>query len=102
MGVYDDLKLKTVINGDATLTALGGSLMPMPVIRAMMEAARSYVDLREMQKRVGEQIAQMTGNEAAFVTTGAAAGIYLAAAACMAGGDPAKASRLPDFRRDEK
>ncbi|MDE0021995.1 MAG: aminotransferase class V-fold PLP-dependent enzyme [Candidatus Poribacteria bacterium] len=96
MGIYDDLKLKTVINGDATLTTLGGSLMPMPVIRAMMEAARSYVDLREMQARVGEQIAQMTGNEAAFVTTGAAAGIYLAAAACMAGEDPEKASRLPD------
>ena len=96
MGVYDDLKLKTVINGSATLTELGGSLMPMPVIRAMMEAARSYVDLREMQRVVGEQIAKMTANEAAFVTTGAAAGIYLTAAACMAGTDPEKAARLPD------
>ncbi len=98
MGVYDDLGIPRVVNGYATLTSLGGSLMPAPVTRAMMEAAASFVDMEELRIRVCAEIARMTRNEAAFVTTGASAGILLAAAACIAGSDPGKRSRLPDAR----
>ena len=79
MGVYDDLGIPRVVNGYATLTSLGGSLMPAPVTRAMMEAAASFVDMEELRIRVCAEIARMTRNEAAFVTTGASAGILLAA-----------------------
>lgn len=79
------LGLRPVINASATLTALGGSLLAPPVITAMAEAAAHFVDLPELQKRVGERIATLTGNEAAYVSSGAAAGITLAVAACMAG-----------------
>ena len=48
----------------------------------MIEASRQYVNLYEMQTRVGEAIAEMTGNEAAYVSCGAAGGIALAVAAC--------------------
>ena len=49
-----------------------------------------------MQTRAGEAIADMTGNETAYVSCGAAGGIALAVAACMAGTDPEKIERLPD------
>ncbi len=96
MGVYDDLGISRVVNGYATLTSLGGSLMPPPVTRAMMEAAASFVDMEKLRIRVCEEIARMTNNEAAFVTTGASAGILLAATACIAGSDPDKRRRLPN------
>lgn len=79
------LGLRPVVNASATLTRLGGSLLAPPVIAAMAEAAGHFVDLPELQTRVGERIATLTGNEAAYVSSGAAAGITLAVAACLAG-----------------
>src|SRR5207247_307070 len=43
-------------------------------------------------------LARMLGAEAAFVTAGASSGLILQAAACIAGSDPAKITRLPDTR----
>jgi L-seryl-tRNA(Ser) seleniumtransferase len=48
-----------------------------------------------MQIAVGAAIAAMTRNEAAYVSCGAASGITLAIAACMAGTDAQLADRLP-------
>jgi L-seryl-tRNA(Ser) seleniumtransferase len=87
--------MRRVINAAATLTRLGGSLMPTPVIEAMLAASRSFVELPELQRRVGERIAKMTQNEAAYVCSGAAAGLTLATAACVTGTDAAKIARLP-------
>jgi D-glucosaminate-6-phosphate ammonia-lyase len=95
MGIYDDLGIKTLINGYATLTRLGGSLMPPEVLDAMAEAARSFVDIDELQLKVGRRIAEWTHNEAAYITSGAAAGLALATAACIAGTDPILRERLP-------
>jgi len=95
MGVYEQLGLRPVVNASATLTALGGSRMPRCVVDEMVAAGRSFVDLREMQARVGRRIADLTGNEAAYPTSGAAAGIVVAVAACIAGTDPAKVAAFP-------
>ena len=38
MDIYDELGVRKVINGSATLTMLGGSLMPPEVLAAMAEA----------------------------------------------------------------
>ncbi len=43
-------------------------------------------------------IAGITGAEAGYVVSGAAAGLTLAAAACVAGSDPAAMDQLPDTR----
>ena len=93
--VYADLGLRRVINASATLTRLGGSIMPQPVIEAMIQASRSFVDLPELQRRCGERLAKLTKNEAAYVSSGAAAGLTLTTAACITGTDPAKIARLP-------
>ncbi|MEZ4524233.1 MAG: aminotransferase class V-fold PLP-dependent enzyme [Thermomicrobiales bacterium] len=82
MSVYERLGLPTVINADATLTRLGGSLMPPEVVEAMQEASRNFVDLNDLQRAVGDRIASITNNEAAYVTSGAAAGLYLSTLAC--------------------
>jgi L-seryl-tRNA(Ser) seleniumtransferase len=87
--------VRPVINASATLTALGGSLMPSAVIAAMVEAAGAFTDLREMQRKAGERIAELTGNEACYVSSGAAGGIALCIAACIAGTDPELTAKLP-------
>ncbi|HZP83103.1 MAG TPA: aminotransferase class V-fold PLP-dependent enzyme [Chthonomonadaceae bacterium] len=97
MGLYAELGVRPVINACATLTRLGGSLMPPEVLEAMAEAARHFVDLQELQRRVGEEIAALTRNEAAYVSSGAAAGLTLATAACIAGTDLAAIRQLPDL-----
>lgn len=84
MGIYEDLGIKPIINASATLTKLGGSRMPGEVLEAMHAAAGSFIDLPLFQTRVGERIAELTRNDAAFVSSGAAAGIVLAVATLMA------------------
>lgn len=94
MTYYDELGVRRVVNAAATLTKLGGSRMPPPVMAAMAEGAGSFIDLHELQHRVGQRIAELTRNEACYVSSGAAAGIVLAVAACIAGTDP---ERIGDF-----
>jgi len=95
MDIYDKLGVRKIINGSATLTTLGGSLMPPVVLEAMAQAARHFVSIDELQEKAGQQIAQWTHNEAAYVSCGAAAGMVLSAAACIAGMDERLRERLP-------
>lgn len=95
MTIYDELGVRRVINASATLTRLGGSLMPPPVVAAMAEASGWFVDLPEFQRLVGAEIARLTGNDACYVSSGAAAGITLAVAACLTGDDPALIDAMP-------
>lgn len=84
----DELDIRPVINASATLTALGGSLMPEPVRAAMEAGSRHFVDLHELKRKVAQRIAELTHNEAVYVSCGAAGGITLAVAGCMTGSDP--------------
>jgi L-seryl-tRNA(Ser) seleniumtransferase len=77
------LGVRPVINASATLTALGGSLIAPPALTAMVDAAAHFVDIHELHTRVGERLASLTRNEAAYVTSGAAAAITLTVAACI-------------------
>jgi uncharacterized pyridoxal phosphate-dependent enzyme len=100
---YEDLGVRRLINAAATLTRLGGSRMAPPVVEAMAVGARAFVDLQELQARVGNRIAELTQNEACYVASGAAAGIVLTTAACITGDDPAAIASFPhlDGRRNE-
>jgi L-seryl-tRNA(Ser) seleniumtransferase len=94
--IYHDLGLRPVINAAGTLTRLGGSLMPPEVLDAMRRAAEYCVRMEELQERAGQIIAEATGAESGYVTCGAAAGLVLGTAACVAGLDIHKMERLPD------
>lgn len=96
MNLYEELGMKTIINGLGTVTAIGGSKMDPEVLTAMNEAAGAFVDMEVFHTRAGERIAELLGSEAACITSGAAAGMAIAAAACMTRGDRSKALQLPD------
>jgi D-glucosaminate-6-phosphate ammonia-lyase len=93
--IYERLGVRPIINAAGTETAAGGATMVPEALVAMQEAARSYVLIEELNDAIGRQIAEATGAEAGMVTSGAAGGLLLAAAACIAGEDPARVARLP-------
>jgi len=95
MNTYEQLGVKRYINAAATLTQYGGSVMDAQVLDAMLVASQSYVDIDQLQRRVGERLAQLTRNEAAFVCNGATSGIVLATAAAITGDDASARTRLP-------
>lgn len=92
---YTAIGIKPIINATGNFTSLGGSIMPPEVVAAWVEASMQFVDLLELQDRVGERIAKLVGAPAALVTTGAAGAIVLGTAAAVTGGDPALIRRLP-------
>ncbi len=61
----------------------------------MQEANAAQVDMNELHAKAGARVAGMTQNEAAYVTSGSAAGLVLCAAACITGGSPALMDKLP-------
>jgi L-seryl-tRNA(Ser) seleniumtransferase len=95
-GVYTRLGVRPVINAIGTVTILGGSIMPPEVVRAMDEAAKFYVNVPELQEKVGTRLAELIGVPGAVVTAGAASAITIATAACLTRGDRKKMYRLPD------
>ena len=104
MSIYEDLGIKPIINASATLTKLGGSRMPGEVLEAMHAAAGAFIDVPLLQARVGDRIAELTRNEAAFVSSGAAGGIVLAVATLMAAPnepDPMAYPMLEGITRNE-
>ncbi|MCL5039262.1 MAG: DgaE family pyridoxal phosphate-dependent ammonia lyase [Firmicutes bacterium] len=96
MSVYTDLGLKQVINASGKMTALGGSAVAAEVAEAMARAARDYVSMEDLFRKAGQKVATLIGAEAACITSGAAAGIAISIAACIAGRDLALIERLPD------
>ena len=96
MGIYDDLGVRTIINAKGPSTRVSGGFLTPEVSRAMAEAATHCVDMAELQAGASRIIADVTGAEAGIVTSGAAAGLLLGTAACIAGLDPGRMARLPD------
>ncbi len=94
--VYQQLGVRTIVNAVGPATRLGGTTLDAEVLRAMAEAASACVPIDELQQCAGRVIAGITGAEAGYVTSGAAAGLALAAAAAMTGLDPTRINRLPD------
>jgi uncharacterized pyridoxal phosphate-dependent enzyme len=94
--IYDRIGVRTIINARAATTAVGGTLMPPEVLDAMVDAANGFVVIEELNAAVGQLIARCTGAEAGYVTSGSAAGMLLAVAACMTGSDVSKIKQLPD------
>jgi D-glucosaminate-6-phosphate ammonia-lyase len=93
---YESLGVEPIINAIGTFTRLGGSLMPPEVVEAMRQAARQFVCMEQLQHAAGRAIAEMTGAESAYVTSGAQASLVLSIAACITGLDADRMDRLPD------
>ncbi len=102
--VYQSIGVRPLINARGTFTIISGSTM-LPEVRAAMDAAaQKYVHLDELTEAVGARLAALTGAEWGLVSNGCSAGLTLATAACVAGGNPDLHIRLPNlsgFAKDE-
>ena len=94
--VYRDLGVRPAITASGATTAYGGSKLRPEVMEAMNSAATVMVEVAELHRAAGKVIAELTGAEAGLVASGAAGGLVLQAAACVAGSDPIKMAQLPD------
>jgi len=96
MDVRRELGIRPVINARSYSTKLGGAPMLPEVLEAMRQIADVCVRMDELQDAASRIITEATGAEAGIVTSGAAAGLTLAAAAAIAGLDVTRMNRLPD------
>src|ERR1700751_427997 len=74
--VYEELGVTTVINGEGTMTVLGGSLMRPEVEAVMALGGQHFVSIPDLEVAAGKRIAEMLklpANYSAIVTSGAAA-----------------------------
>ena len=95
--VYTRIGVRPFINLTGTLTINGGALTLAEVREASHEAADHAVDIDELMEKAGARIAELMGCEAAIVTSGAAAALSHATAACIVGTDPELMQQLPDL-----
>jgi L-seryl-tRNA(Ser) seleniumtransferase len=100
---FGELGLRPFINAAGAYSVFGGARMRPPVVDAMRYATTRKVRIRELHDAVGKRIAELTGAEAAMVTSGATAAMVVGTAACMTLGDEDKMRQLPDTTgiRDE-
>jgi len=97
-GIYERLGVPVIVNGKGTATRLSGGIMHPSVAAAMIEASTACVDMVALHAAAARRISEVTGAESGLVTSGAAAGLLLAAAACIARLDPAAMAALPRTR----
>ena len=94
--IYDELGVRPVLNAQGNRTLLGGGT-PSEAVRTLMDSVEEYyVNMGELMDSVGERISEMLGVESALVTSGCAAALAYAAAACMTGDDVERIERIPD------
>ncbi len=94
--VYRALGVTPVITASGSSTVYGGSKLRPEVKEAMNQASGVMVELGDLNRAAGEIIAKLTGAEAGLVSSGAAGGLVLQAAAVIAGADPIKMDQLPN------
>ena len=90
------ISVPKVINVAGTLTELGGCWVWPEAIEAMRDVSDLFLDFGRYHLAAGEYIAGLLEVDAAMVTSGAAAGLIQAAAACMAMKNENERMRLPE------
>jgi uncharacterized pyridoxal phosphate-dependent enzyme len=98
--VYQELGVTTVINGEGTMTYLGGSLMRPEVEAVMAMAGSHFVPIVELETAAGKRIAEMLklpDGYGAIVTSGAAAAMQSGLAGILTGNNEQFIQQLPDL-----
>ena len=95
LSILEKLGVTPLINAGGPNTKHSGSRPRPESTDAMNAMSEVFVDLEELLIAAGNEIAQLTGNEAATVTSGASGGLVVQAAAAMAKDDPERIAQLP-------
>lgn len=98
--VYEELGLTTVINGQGTMTYLGGSLMRPEAEAVMKLASLHFVNINDLEAAVGKRIAEMLKlpqGYSALVTSGAASAIQNGYSGILTGSNETYIKQIPDL-----
>ena len=93
---FKELGLRTFINAAGTYTSMTGSLMPKEVVEGISYGANEYVNLDDLQDKVGERIAELLECEYATVSSGCFGAMSIGMAGILTGKDPKKVKQLPN------
>lgn len=93
---FKELGIRTFINAAGTYTSMTGSLMPKEVTDAITYGTSDYVNLDELQDKVGERIAQLLDCEYATVSSGCFGAMSIGMAGVLCGTDQEKVKQLPN------
>jgi len=97
---YEELGVTTVINGEGTMTMLGGSVLRPELEAVMAQAGRHFVSIPDLEVAAGKRIAEMLklpDGYTALVTSGAAAAIQSGLAGILTGDNETFIKQLPDL-----
>jgi uncharacterized pyridoxal phosphate-dependent enzyme len=98
--VYEELGVTTVINGQGTMTTLGGSLIRPEVEAVMAQATKHFVSIPQLEAAAGKRIAEMLKlpeGYTALVTSGAAGAMQSGLAGILTGKNEQFIQQLPDL-----
>ncbi len=98
--VYEELGLTTVINGQGTMTYLGGSLMRPEAEAVMKLASLHFVNINDLEAAAGKRIAEMLKlpqGYSALVTSGAASAIQNGYSGILTGSNETYIKQIPDL-----
>ena len=97
---YEELGVTTVINGEGTMTMLGGSVLRPELEAVMAQAGRHFVSIPDLEVAAGKRIAEMLklpDGYTALVASGAAAAIQSGLAGILTGDNETFIKQLPDL-----